>query len=206
MFHYTYVTHDLEDASFYVGVRSCKVAPTDDPYLGSGIRLQRRVKKYGAHRFFKRVLQVFATRAEAVAAEAAHVTQSLLRIPGCLNLTTGGGGKPLNVPHRRPDKRKAPRQTKRLKEARLRNLAKASAANRGRKHTAEELQKLSEFWTGRKRGPFTEEHRRKIGEAVKKRTVSDETKARLGAAVKAAWARRRAAGTANWGKSTNKAE
>lgn len=92
MRHYTYLTTNLDTFEFYVGVRSCKCDPEDDPYLGSGVRISNSVRKHGRSKFFKRVLKEFATRELAKAEEASHVTKSLLALPGCLNLILGGGG------------------------------------------------------------------------------------------------------------------
>lgn len=51
-------------------------------------------------------------------------------------------------------------------------LDKMTEANIGRKHRAESRQKMSEAVTGRKMGPPTEEHRRKLSEAAKAQWAS----------------------------------
>ena len=49
---------------------------------------------------------------------------------------------------------------------------KISKANKGKKMSEEARKKMSDYWSGRKRKPMSEETKRKIGEANKKRNIN----------------------------------
>lgn len=51
-------------------------------------------------------------------------------------------------------------------------LNRMAEMNRGRRHTAESIRKMSEAVTGRKTGPLTPEHRKKLSDAAKEQWKS----------------------------------
>lgn len=66
---------------------------------------------------------------------------------------------------------------------------KISEGNKGKKRTEEQKKRIGEtlgsYWRGRKRGPFTEEHRRKLKEARNRRGLaSEETRRKMSEARK----------------------
>lgn len=68
MYHYTYLLIHLEpkdERMFYIGVRSSKVAPDKDPYMGSSKSMTKEEKS----NCDKLILEEFSTRAEALAHE-----------------------------------------------------------------------------------------------------------------------------------------
>lgn len=91
MFHYTYRTTNTITGDFYLGVRSSKKDPNEDPYLGSGIRITNAVKKYGRNAFQKEVLGIFPSRGEASDAEKALIEKHL-GTDNCYNIACGGNG------------------------------------------------------------------------------------------------------------------
>lgn len=61
---------------------------------------------------------------------------------------------------------------------------KMSEAGKGRVVSEETRRKISNTWTGRKRGPMSEEQKLRLSEAHKGRVVSEETKRKIGVAHK----------------------
>lgn len=199
MFHYTYLITDLEDKSFYIGVRSCECDPELDPYMGSGIHILRKIKKYGVQRFHKRVLKTFSTREEAMHAEATHVSAEFLKKMqpvGCLNLQVGGCGNNLGkkLPQGKGSRAhlvKSPAQIEQQKQW----MAAGIAAQKGRKKTDAEKQRLSEIWKGRGRPKCSDEHKANISKAqlgVLRPCLSPEQALARTEAAKRSWATRRA--------------
>ncbi len=65
------------------------------------------------------------------------------------------------------------------------SIAKTAAANRGRKKTLEQRRALSDACMGRNKGvPLSEEHRKKIGEAQRGRTIPPDHRAKVSKANK----------------------
>ena len=91
MFHYTYRTTNTITGDFYLGVRSSKKKPSEDAYLGSGIRIVSAIKKYGRNAFKKEVLDIFTSRVEANDAEKVLIEQHL-GSGNCYNIAHGGNG------------------------------------------------------------------------------------------------------------------
>lgn len=58
-----------------------------------------------------------------------------------------------------------------------------SKTRTGMHHTEESKIKIGNYWRGRKRGPATEEARRKMSEAAKGKKLSEETKAKISKAL-----------------------
>lgn len=97
------------------------------------------------------------------------------------------------------------------KPRRPESIAKTAAAHTGMKRSVETRQRMSEAMTGKIRGPKSAEHRAKLSAALRGRSTlssealarmaatkrgqkhSEEHKAKIGIASRAAWARRRAA-------------
>ena len=85
-----YRTTNLTNGKYYIGCHC--TFKLDDGYLGSGMRIQRAIAKYGRENFKLQILQFFETREEALAREKELVTEELLKDPMCMNLKPGGNG------------------------------------------------------------------------------------------------------------------
>lgn len=83
------VTH-IASGQFYVGVHQT-TDPQDD-YLGSGLRIQRAVAKYGKEAFCKEVLFVYDTPEEMFQMERQIVTEAFVARTDTYNLCPGGQG------------------------------------------------------------------------------------------------------------------
>jgi hypothetical protein len=75
---------------YYIGMHSTDTL--DDRYLGSGVILNRSIKKYGRALHKKKILEHLPSREALAAREAALVNEKVLNDPLCMNMTHGGGG------------------------------------------------------------------------------------------------------------------
>lgn len=90
-YSYVYKTTNLLNGEFYIGLRSCFCEPKKDKkYLGSGIRIQRSINKYGFENFSKEILVICKQRKEASKYEGELANLETIQNPLCLNLKTGG--------------------------------------------------------------------------------------------------------------------
>jgi hypothetical protein len=97
--HFTYITTDTLDGSWYGGKRSCKKHPSSDPYLGSGNWVRKHPER---KRLRREIVAFFATSKEVYAAEADMITwAAVLDDPLCMNETEGGLGMSVECSQRR---------------------------------------------------------------------------------------------------------
>jgi len=136
-----YKTTNLINNKIYIGKHQTK--NINDNYLGSGIALEKAIKKHGKQNFKKEILFIFNTENEMNEKEKELVTESFISTNKTYNMGVGGEG---------------------------------GSHFKGKKHSAETKQKLSEMSKGRK---FSEEARFKISEANRRRILSDETKKKI---------------------------
>lgn len=115
-FHVVYKTTCLVNNRYYIGLHSTD--DLDDNYLGSGIRLQRSLKKYGKEQHTRIILEVLSTRQEAAEREKALITSDLLADPQCLNCGIGGLGYQDRPALSEEQKIKRSMQTKAMHESR----------------------------------------------------------------------------------------
>ena len=98
MFHTLYMTVNLVNSKYYIGVHSTH-DPYDD-YLGSSPLLKRAIKKYGRENFEKFIIGIFPTRREALTAERAIVNERTTKDKDSYNAVPGGFGsasKPFTI-------------------------------------------------------------------------------------------------------------
>ena len=135
----------------------------DDGYLGSGIRLNRSVKKHGRENHIREIIKFFSGRQLLREGEKELITEECVKDPSCMNLMLGGNGAP---GHSEETRRKIS-QAKRgccLSEEHKRKI---SEALRGRECSTETRFKISMSKRGQSNGFFTEETRRKMSESQK---------------------------------------
>jgi hypothetical protein len=92
MIYFTYQTKNLYNNKTYVGVHSTN--NINDRYLGSGIKLNKAIKKYGRHNFKREILSFFDTLEEAYLEESFIINQEWVNNPNNYNVTIGGGKPP----------------------------------------------------------------------------------------------------------------
>ena len=205
-YYYVYITTNLLNGKQYVGDRSCDCLPSQDPYLGSGRPyFKNALKKYGKLKFQKEILERFDNKQEAFNAQEKYIDKFNTLVPNGYNISPKGGmgvrdchskesklkiSKSLKKAYKegrkeKPDfsKEKHPLfNTQRSEETR----EKISKSNKGKQtwlgktHTEESKEKIREALIGRKLGPHSEEHKKKISEARKGLKHSEETKRKIG--------------------------
>lgn len=88
--HTIYKTVNNINGKFYIGKH--QTFNINDGYLGSGVVLEKAIKKYGKEHFHKEILFVFETEEEMNAKEKELVTRELINDPLCYNACLGGEG------------------------------------------------------------------------------------------------------------------
>ncbi len=89
-YHYLYKTTNLINNKYYYGMHSTN--DLNDEYLGSGIYLNRAIKKYGKNNFVKEIIEHFNSREELSNAEEKLITSSIVKDKYCMNCMMGGEG------------------------------------------------------------------------------------------------------------------
>lgn len=83
-----YETTNLINGKFYIGVHKTNGIS----YLGSGILLNKAIKKYGRDNFMNEILYEFDNRHEAYCCEISIVSTDLVKNNNCYNICEGGYG------------------------------------------------------------------------------------------------------------------
>lgn len=86
--YYVYQITNLLNGKIYVGIH--RTSDIDDGYMGSGKLLRRAYRKYGMHRFSKKILFYCNSEEELISAESRIVTSDFVRRKNTYNLTEGG--------------------------------------------------------------------------------------------------------------------
>lgn len=171
MFHYAYIITNLITGKQYVGDRSCNCLPKEDPYLGSGIYLNRSQRKYGKENFRKEILELFETKKEAYNAQKKYIDEYNTLVPEGYNIDKNGGSRPTSEEINR----------------------KIGLGNKGKKLSEKHKKQISKANKDKK---FSENHKEKIRESHlgkphphKGHKISKETKEkiRIGNLGKSGW-------------------
>ena len=90
-YFYVYKTTNLINNKFYIGVHASK-KEHDLNYFGSGIAINRAIKKYGIENFKNEILSYHESLEEAYSTERILVNTKLINQPDCYNMVCGGIG------------------------------------------------------------------------------------------------------------------
>lgn len=90
MKYFLYKTTNIVNNNYYIGVHSTE--NIDDNYLGSGVALNKAIKKYGRNNFIREILVHCDSIDEAYALEEMIVTPELVKKYECYNACVGGRG------------------------------------------------------------------------------------------------------------------
>ena len=138
-----YRTTNILNGKIYIGKHQTK--DINDGYLGSGIALEKAIKKYGKESFKKEVLFIFNTEDEMNEKEKELVTESFIASNSNYNMGVGGEGGS----HFKGKKHSEETRKKLSDMAKGRTISesareKISEANRRRVLSEETRKKLSE--------------------------------------------------------------
>ena len=171
----------------------------DDGYLGSGLLINRAIKKHGEENFIRRIIGHYETAAEALVAERNVVTDEYCARDDTYNIAIGGlGGALVPCTDEITAKRFATRKRNGTNRHSKETIAKMSQTHKGKIISEEHKAKTAKTLTGRKQSDetrlkrskslkgriITEEHRAKISAAKMGHTVSEETKAKIAASLR----------------------
>jgi group I intron endonuclease len=164
MIHFVYITTNLINKKQYIGDHSTN--NLNDGYLGSGLLINKALKKYNKKNFKRKILEFFSSKEEAFYSQEKYIKKYDTLTPNGYNISPTGGH---NV------KGCISEETKQ----------KISESNKG-KHfysgmygknlSKEAKEKISKFRKGRK---LTEKHKINISKGNKGRKHSEETKNKI---------------------------
>lgn len=90
IYYFIYKTTNIKNGRYYIGAHT--TTDLNDSYLGSGVALQRAIKRYGSDSFQREILFIASNRDEMYEKEAELVTESIVRDKRSYNLVVGGFG------------------------------------------------------------------------------------------------------------------
>jgi group I intron endonuclease len=88
-YNYVYITTDISSGKHYIGDHSTN--NLEDEYLGSGILIQRAIKKHGGDNFKKEILELFDSKEEAFNAQEGYIKEYNTLSPNGYNISPKGG-------------------------------------------------------------------------------------------------------------------
>lgn len=167
-YNYTYITvNNLNDKS-YIGVHSTD--NLDDGYMGSGLALNRAIKKYGKENFSTLKINFYQTSDKSYKAEEQLVNIEWVQDSTTYNIATGGAGG-FTGNHTEETKRKisVTHKGKTLSDKQKSDL---SIHFKNLVRTDEHCENISKSLKGK---PKTKEHNRKNSEAQQVPVYHKET-------------------------------
>lgn len=179
---FVYKTVNKINGKYYIGVHK---GEEDDSYLGSGIALQKAIKKYGRENFERIIIKDFDDEEQAYEFEKKLVTEIVVRNSNTYNMTVGGKGGWYHVdssgennPMKNPEtvgkitrkaKETRSKNPEKYAEIARKNLSVAQKNQVGRKRTEETKNKISQSNKGRKGAnlgkKFSEETKEKMSKS-----------------------------------------
>lgn len=153
-YNYVYITTNVITKKQYIGDHSTN--DLNDGYLGSGRPyLKRSIKKYGKQHFKKEILEFFDTKEEAFDAQEKYINEYNTLNPNGYNISPKGGNGVMGC--------HSDESIEKMKKS-LSNLSD------------DVKKKYGNSQRGKKRGPFSIEHRKKIGDSNRGKKWSNDQK------------------------------
>ena len=165
-----YKITNILSGTFYIGVHKTK--NLEDGYMGSGKLIKRAIKKYGVKMFKKEILEYFKNEQDMLKKEAEVLTFKFILDNDVYNIMPGGGmgSKDKNG------------LTFKGKNHTLESKQKISQKNLGKKHSDETKKKMSENNFARRNPEKQREHAikaAKLRKNIKGAILSEETKEKI---------------------------
>ena len=177
MIYYIYKITNLRNGKVYIGMHRTK--SLDDGYMGSGKLLKVAIKKYGKDNFQKEILEIFDNEEDMILKEKELVTDEFVLSEDNYNIMPGGKFGSLERNNLTFKSRKHSKDT----------IEKIRSAAIGRRHSDDSRKKISknnfsktdpvkQKEHAKKAGSYarSEEHKRKISEAIKNKLQSGNYK------------------------------
>lgn len=182
-----YQTTNLVNGKIYVGVHKVTKTSYSKHYIGSGTALRLAIEKYGKNAFIRTTLAEFSCPDDAYSAELDMVTEEFCDRNDTYNMKTGGlGGVGGSLSAEIREKMSASRKGKNFRldyvtteetKAKLRLSLTGNKNSLGKLRSEETKKKMSDSRTGKVF--HSAETKAKIGEANRRRVITEETKAKL---------------------------
>ena len=181
MHYIIYKTTNNINGKYYIGQHITD--NLEDGYLGSGVALNRAIKKYGRENFTREILATATNEEMLNDLEAVYVTWKEVDDENCYNLMTGGGASGLRSKETRKKMSAAKKGNTNMlgKTQSVDTRKKIGESNKARRHSPETKQKISVAKKGRPGKKHSPESRQKMREA--KKNVSLETRKKLSQAT-----------------------
>ena len=177
MYGYIYVTTNLVNNKKYIGQHKSKIF--DNNYLGSGVLLQKAIKKYGKENFSCCIIEEANSEEELNALENHYVNiYNAIDDENFYNLCEGGIGN-WNYVNSHREEYNVGMIGKHHTEETKKKISQSKTGNVH--HTEETKQKLREISS---RYRHTDEAKRKIGDAHRGMKFSDEAKKHISEGLK----------------------
>lgn len=177
MIYYIYKITNLCNGKIYIGIH--KTESLNDGYMGSGKLLKSAIKKYGKENFKKEILETFNNEEDMILKEKELVTDEFVLDKNNYNIMPGGKFGSLDRNNLSFKNKKHSPET----------IEKIRSASLGRSHTDATRKKISENnfsktdpvkqkEHAKKAGSYvrSEEHKKKISEAIKNKIRSGNYK------------------------------
>lgn len=139
---------------------------------GSKYCFHNAIKKYGVETFVWEIICSCQSKDEADVREREFIKVFNAKVPSGYNMTDGGEGTVGCHPSEETRIKASVAQKMFIQRTGKVNFL-------GMKHTPESRAKISAAQTGKKRGPFSDEHKEKIRRALAGRTISEEQKIKI---------------------------
>lgn len=165
-FYYIYKTVNLLDGKFYIGKHESH--KENDSYLGSGILLNRAIKKHGIENFKKIILEYCENSKILCEREKFWIESENSYFPNGYNISEGGHGGDIYTNH--PEREEICRRQSESQKIRFEENGiwreRFIGSRKGKKHSEESKIKMSKSKKGIQ---FSDDHRKNISEAAKKK-------------------------------------
>jgi len=170
-----YKTTNTINEKIYIGKHQTE--NINDSYYGSGKALRASIKKHGKENFKKEVLFVFNTESEMNEKEVELITEEFVARSDTYNMGVGGeGGAHFKGKSHSEETIQQIKEKLKLKDWSHRKGKPAH--NKGKKDSEETRKRKSEANKNR-RGPMSEETKRKISKSLRNSPTSDATSKRM---------------------------